>query len=965
MRSIEPVVALLAGIGCVGLPGTVYAQTAAPGTTSPDTRSAADVDDAQTIIVTGSRVTNGNNSPTPVTVVSQDALQDIRPSTLADTLQSIPIFAGSRSVLNNPFATGGSGAGNGVANQINLRNVGSQRNLVLMDGHRLPPTSTNNVVDIDMIPQIMLDRVETVTGGTSAVYGSDAVTGVVNFITKKNFEGLKVDGHYGISQQGDDAQVDGAVAFGTKLGPHGHFEASYEYRDDKGILYRSDRDWYQRTTIAGNGTAAVPYVLVNNGTLPATPFGGRITCSAPCTVNGQYFATNGVLSPFVDGQPVVANGTTISGIQIGGAGGYYDSSLKAPLRSHQAFARFDYELGDSINFFVIGSANFKRNVLYEIPLTISNLTLRSTNAFLTPAQSAALLPGGPTFKFGSIAAEAGRFSPLIDSTQYLVTTGLNGKVAQSFPWNLTYTHGYSKLDVLLRNNVNEQKLRASLDAVNVGGSIVCGINADAIASNNDPGCVPFNAFGPTAASAGAMNYVMDDTRYLAFTTQDDVTADISGSPFSNWAGPVTVALSAEWRRQAFSAQTQADSNALANCAGLLDCIQGRQPLWRQSFAASPQVSDTTREAAVEVEFPLLKDARFAQLVSVNGAARYTDYKSVGSYWTWKLGASWEIDDSLRIRGTLSRDIRAPTLNDLYAPVSIVVNAQTDLLLPGSPSYAVEQDTVGNPNLKAEIGHTWTIGAVWKPSFLPRFSASVDYYNIKIDDAIILAPGFSPLYQQACYASGGISQFCALQVRPLGFANTTAANQVTKYYVEPFNIGQIETYGVDVELNYVSSLFSRPLRLRLLSSWQPHIRYIQAGVPTTDQGGVAFGPVGMTASPKWRITGTVSYQPTDALRFDLQERWRSGLKFSNLSTDIFQGPNSIGSQGVTSLNIAYTIDSKSVGSTELFVNVQNLFDAQPPLANGTASAATPGRQNGFSQADDPVGRYFTMGVRAKF
>ena len=227
------------------------AETSAPETPAPD------------IVVTGSRVIqNGNNSPTPVTIVSTQQVLDVQPQTVVAALQVLPQFQGSQGQTSAP----GGANSNGSAAVINLRNIGNTRTLVLFDGHRLPPTSPTGLVDANMIPQLLLSRVDTVTGGVSAVYGSDAVAGVVNFIPDTKFRGIKLNAQTGVSRYGDDRMVDVGVAAGQEFaGGRGHIEVSYEYYNDPGIFTRFTRTWDGKLyTTAGTGTAANPYVLVQN-----------------------------------------------------------------------------------------------------------------------------------------------------------------------------------------------------------------------------------------------------------------------------------------------------------------------------------------------------------------------------------------------------------------------------------------------------------------------------------------------------------------------------------------------------------------------------------------------------------------------------------------------------------------------------------------------------------------------------
>ncbi len=943
---------LLAGVSLIACASTASAQEAEP--TAPEAEA-----EEQAIVITGSRtISNGNNSPVPVTVIETDTLKDLRPTSLTESVQVLPVFSGSRSQVSNPSATGGVGGGNGVAAQLNLRNIGANRNLVLLDGRRVPPTSISNIVDADVIPQLLIERVDTVTGGVSAVYGSDAVTGVVNFITNRKFKGVKAYIQGGMSEYGDAGQMSAGIAAGTALfGGRGHVTLSYEYRDDEGVDRRSSRPWFARPVVVGSGTTAAPYRLITGTTLANLPFGGRITCGAACPINGQYFATDGVLSPYVNGTsyPGTANS------QVGGAGGYIDLTLKAEQRMHQLYGRFDFEVSDTVNLFVVGSANFKRNSFYTDEVQLQNLTMSRTNAFLAPAYQAQIT--NPTFTFSRMFTQPERANAVPESRQIMATVGLNGKVG-GFDWNVAYTRGSSRLETLLRNNVNNQKLSAALDVVTNGaGQQVCYAATQAATAAAYADCQPLNLFGPTSASIGAIDYILDDTLYVAQTNQDDVIADISGPLFDNWAGPVTVALSGEWRKQTFESSSAATPSMYADCTNLrYNCTPRNVTtgagtfLYRQTFPASPQIEQSVWEVAAEANVPLLRDTAFFQSLDVNGAVRYTSYDTVGDYWTWKLGLDWHLNDDLRFRGTISRDIRAPTLNDLYAPTSVVIVNNQDLLT--GATNQVPSVNMANPTLTAEIGKTWTVGGVYKPSFAPGLSLAVDYYNIKIDGAITTVQGFQANIQNGCNLNG-VSLYCDLIVR-------NGAGTVTSWLVRPVNLAQIETYGVDFELNYSGRLFGRAISLRGLAAWQPHIRYIQPSVPTIDQGGVAFGSTGLTASPSWRLTGMASYAVTDAFKVSAMYRWRNRMKLWGDSTVVWApGEGTVRPYGQMSLNLSYEIKPSSIGSAELFLNIQNLFNAEPSPANSPGSSTGPGGFGGFAITDDPIGRFWTAGVRFKF
>ncbi|PXA93688.1 hypothetical protein DMC18_08250 [Caulobacter sp. D5] len=913
------------------------------------------------VVVTGSRVIrNGNNSPTPITVVPAEDIQRVQPTTIADGLNQLPVFSSPRNQYGNPNAgVGGGAGGNAAANQLNLRNLGSVRNLILLDGHRVPPTSVNGIVDVDMIPQMLLQRVDTVTGGVSAVYGSDAVTGVVNFVTDTKFNGLKLAAQAGVSKYGDDEQQSFGVAYGRKiLDGRGHFEGSYEYRNDEGVLRRSDRPWFRQQSISGAGTTAAPYQLYSDVRLLNFPFGGKITNGV---LANQYFAADGVLSPFV-------NGTAINGsscCQVGGAGGYYDSSLKAPLRSHQAYARFDYDLTDEVHAYAAVSFNDKRNEQYLTPPLLSNVTMSSANAYLASAYQTQLANAGQsTFTFNRMFAQAPRLNPVAEERQTTVNIGLDGKLGD-YSWGLNYTHGGARLKTTLNNNPNNQRLAAALDAVisPTTGQPVCYASLTNSAYAN---CAPLNVFGPTSASQAAMDYIMGSTHMVADTGLDAFSAEIGGAPFSTWAGPVNMALSAEWRRLEYQSSSDALPTDRANCAGLRYNCTSSTVLYQNTFAARSPVSDEVKEAAAEIDVPLLDGVVLAKSLNLNGAARFTSYASSGNYWTWKLGLDWHLSDDLRVRATRSRDIRAPTLDDLYAPASVNVLTNKDELTGLTPGLTAGTSPVpglsaGNPDLKAEIGHTSTVGVVWQA--LPRLSFALDAYWIRISDAITNIQGFNPTIQKACYDSGGSSPYCALQVRPLGYTNTTAANLVTQWISTVINIAEIESNGVDFEANYGTELFGRSLSLRGLASYQPHIYYRTPALVTIDAAGSAFGTNGLQASPKLRLTGFLRYAITDTLTIDVMERWRSELKHSADPTQVWTD-NNVDAFATTNVNLLFR-PKDAFGDAEYFLNVQNLFNATPPATAFFGAATIPGQFGGFAIGDDPTGRYVTVGARMKF
>jgi len=946
MRVSKAVAGLLCGVSAVILPATAFAQTASPAP------AAADAPSGEDIIVTGSRtVQNGNNSPTPVTVVNVTQLLDAHPGSISDAINDLPIFAASRGQNGNP----GTGVTNNSGNLQNLRALGVPRTLILWDNHRLPPTTQDGLVDTDMIPQMLLKRVDIVTGGASAVYGSDAVTGVVNFITDTSFNGIKAQAIKGVSNYGDGATTDLGIAGGAELfGGRGHIEASYQYRDDPGVMHRTDREWgTHQWTVQGAGTTANRYHLVDHTRISTTTFGGLIRSGS---LADYRFTANGAVTPFVHG---TASGTT--GFESGGDGGYYDASIRGALRSHQAFARFDYDFNDSIHGYVEGSFTANQTANSGIYNGLNNVTVSSTNAFLPTALQTQLLAGGTTFKFSRLFAELPRVDTASHTNQFFVNAGLKGDIGSSFKWSLSGTHSQVILRTRNDNNIDNQKLYAALDAVTnpANGQVVCRVTL----TNPTlyPGCVPVNVFGTGSITADAANYFTQATEFRAITKLDDIEGTVSGSPFSTWAGPVNVALTGEWRHLSYAASSNAVPTDYANCTGLVYNCSATTLRWAGSTLANrSRVGQSVSEVAGEVDVPLLKDKPFADDVSFNGALRYTYYNTSGSAVTYKAGLDWNFSKAFKLRGSYSRDIRAPNLNDLFQPLTITTGAFTDLLTGLSPTVPVYAG--GNPNLKPEVGKTLSVGGVFKPEFIPGLSLSLDYFRITVTNAITNIQGTNPSIQAVCYASGGTSPYCALQTRPLGFTNTTAANAVTSFTSTVINISRVKTWGFDFETNYATHLFNNPLNLRFLATYQPHITYETPGVTTIDVGGVSFSSNALQASPKLRATAFVDYK-IDNVRIGISERYRSSLAFTGDPTQLVSSANTP-AVAYTNLNLSFDVPLKSGNYAQFFFNVQNLFNRMPDPAAFLGANGNVGVFGGYAQGDDPIGRFFSAGFRVK-
>jgi iron complex outermembrane receptor protein len=934
------------------------------------------------VVVTGSRViTNGNNMPTPVTVVSTQALLDSQPTGVVQALNTIPALIGS---LN-----GTSNANSGGYNQLNLRGVGATRALVLYNGHRIGPNRPAGQTIVDVVPQMLLQRVDVVTGGTSAVYGSDAVSGVVNFITDTKFTGFKADGQTGISRYGDDEKTRLGLAWGTELGERSHFEASYEFYDQNGFN-REDRDfWTPSYSIQGAvvqpvngvtsaaGTALNPYALVRDARFATNSFGGRINNGPFADLN---FASNGVLTPFNHGTR-----TGTSGVELGGDGAQFvNSTVNTEQRIHRGFARFDHELTDKIRAHVDGTYS-SLDQSFRLQNPTLNLTIGYNNPFLdtvtvnsptlTTAQfqatRAAQLAANPlsSFTFGKIDTQLPQYTGVVESDYWMATAGLEGD-HDAFGWNVDYYHTDSKLRITNLHNIYNGRLLAAANAVRdpASGQIVCAAKLANPSVYGD--CVPLNVFGPTAANQAAMDYVNQLTTALSQYKTDDFQGTVRVSPLSLPAGPINVALTGEWRKLTLETVSNVSPVDVVPCTGIqFGCVTpgpGRSattayisPNGANAQATRTPVSQTVKELAIETAVPLLVDRKFAKAFDVSAAARYTNYDTSGTVYTWKAGAVWQLGDAVTLRATRSRDIRAPNLDELFAPVSILPRNFVDSHTGGTSAFVNRQDQ-GNANLTPEKADTFTVGTVLRPGFLPGFSLTVDYYRIKINSAIINIDPLQGNTQAVCEASNGTDALCALYVRPLPFSDHTPANFPTLLFGQSLNVASLKTYGIDFEANYSTELRGRGLDLRGLLNWQPHLIYDNGPSGIIDIGGAADGIGGLPITPKFKALASVSYDFTESLRVMVQERWRAALKQNGTAILVYNF-GKVPSVAYTDMNVNY----KVANFATLFFNVQNLFDKEPPPFASNGASSQFNYLGGYAQGDDIEGRYFTAGFRLRF
>jgi iron complex outermembrane recepter protein len=882
--------------------------------------------DPPELVVTGTRVQRaGYTAPTPTTVVDMAQIQTFAPSNVADYLNQLPQLLGSSS----PHSQGIGSSNTTGANILNLRSLGPLRTLVMLDGHRLAPSVITGSIDTNLVPQGLIQRVDIVTGGASASWGSDAVAGVVNFVLDRKFTGLKMELQGGVSQYGDGANVTGSLTWGKTFAEgRGHILVNAEYDNvGAGDAARS-RPWYKGYKIVNNpaytATNGQAPTIVMAGVGSALGMPGGLITSGP--LKGTEFVGNG-------GTPMAANlGYTSGSLAVGGD----DLGAVAPLQQAvvniNAFTRAAFDLTDNITAYA--EFIYGRSVTHSISvpyLQLGTLTISSQNAYLDPVTLARMQQANVTsFGYGTTNQSIGYSQYTLRKELKQGSLGLEGHFGKGWSWDLSYQHGATNFLQQAANDPIAANYKLAIDAVtSPGGQIVC----RSTLTNPGNGCVPLNVFGTGALTAAQRAYLTGVSSQPILFLEDDASAALHGEPFSTWAGPVSIATGAEYRSEHFDATSDAMSQALSFYLGNYQPSHG---------------SYNVKEAFFETVLPLLRDAPLVKAFDFSGAVRLTDYSNSGTVATWKAGGTWDVVAGLRLRGVRSRDIRAPNSAELFRASAY---SQSYVVDPTNNSTVSAQTvTQGNTALKPEISNTLSLGAVLTPTWLRGFSASVDYYDIKITDAITTPTATQVLTQ--CYA--GVSVLCGDIIR-------NSQGTITQVIVQATNVQSELERGVDFEASYRWNLADRfpslggALTLRGLASYIATRRVSAFGSVYEYAGTDADA----TAVPHWRGTATADYA-NDRFNAALTSRFIGGGVYTKIPPLV---AGSIPSIVYFDLNLAYKFGPQR--NLQLFFMVQNLLDQDPPVSpppSATTNLISVGA-NGFLY--DLLGRQFRFGARFKF
>ncbi len=923
------------------------------------------------VVITGSRIVrDGYEAPTPLSVVDAASLQSGGGTNIADQVNQMPVFANS----STPTSTTTSiSAGTSGANALNLRGLGTGRTLVLLDGQRSVGAYLTGAVDVNSFPQQLVSRVEVVTGGASAVYGSDAVGGVANFILDRTYTGIKGEVSGGITSYLDDANWKVAIAAGQPFGGgRGHLLLSGEVVNRNGILNGSGgigkRKWNSDgwAVMPAPGYSAVTglngrpeYITLNHVGQSNTTNEGLIT-SGP--LKGLAFGPGG--KPYVFHYGPINNGVYMQGgdWEAGTNREFIGSSLDPIAKSQNVFARVAYEVTDDFNIFAQWSwAHNNTETICCAQFSVNTLRVKSDNAFLlnvlSPAQRALLRPG-EVYNFGTHNPDLPNDTGLNDRIIARYVIGGSGKFDAfdtGWSWDAYYQKGISRNDitaptVYIRNRVQGIDATA-VDAVfDARGNIVCRTTL----TNPNDGCVPYNVFGSGVNSPAAVNYVMGASHLSQTLKQDVIGASVTGEPFSVPAGPVSVALTAEHRREKVNGVNDPLSQSSSYLSGNYRVTTGK-------FSVS--------EGAVETVVPIASGQAWADSWDLQLAARATDYSTAGYVTTWKAGTTYSPIPDIKFRITRSRDIRAPNLEELFAGgTSSSSQALDPFRICGASACSATPlgVTFGSQTLKPEKADTTGIGVVVQPVFLAGFSASVDFWDVKIKGSIAALSTQSTI--DLCFK--GQTDLCSRLQRD----SQGVLVQVNR---QPFNLALDNTRGLDFEASYRWSVED------MVDGWAGDLNlhgtatnYLKA---FTDNGidepiDTAGSNVG-AGPPSWLYSVQLSYA-LDAFQTGLTMRGISSGTYNNayiecrtacpLSTINHRtiDSNHIDGQFWFDLSTSYKFEVGEASQVEAFLNIKNLLNSDPalvpPLATGSAFWAPLTNRSYY----DVLGRVFRAGVRFK-
>lgn len=928
------------------------------------------------ITVTGSRISNPNLTlSSPVTSVSEDEINFQQPVSIEEVLRNLPSTVPSIGAQTNN--------GNNGSSRINLRGLGTNRNVVLLNGRRVTPRDTDGVVDLNVIPIALLQSVEVLTGGATTAYGADAIAGVVNFITKSNFEGIDARVAQGISERGDGQNFRADLTMGANFADgRGNAVLNVGYVKSSPVL-QGDRRIGLESISTANGQPQGSIVAVPSTIL--FPFAGRVSDDG---------------ESFLDDRQ---NNYNFNPINL----------FQTPQERYSIYTQANYQVTDNIEAYA--EAMYVKSIV-EINLAPagifgSSVDVPLNSPFLSAQQrdflcnAAAGVPGSGvgagancaneiaagtsvTTAVGRRFVEAGPRVSKFETDMFNLTAGLRGKLTDTVNWDVHGTYGRS----------NASQTRTGWGLLSRARSAVAGCPAGSAG-----GCVPLNVFGPEGSiTPEALNFIDVPTRSFNDTTFLNISGVLDGdlgfaSPLAET--PIGFAVGAEYRR--YTAGSEGDG---------LSQIPG-EVLGAGAAALPLRGSYDSKEVFLEVIAPLVEDKPFFYNLTLEGGIRYADYSNVGGATTWKAGGSWSPIPEVKFRSIYTAAIRAPNIAELFQPqVTGLTGRSTDpcegsladvaarganfqalctaqLALVGAPASLlgniptpnagqIQSTSGGNPNLDPEEARTFTAGVVVTPNILSSFSMSVDYFNITVKDAIT-TPSQGDIID-GCFQPTPVPNTCNQIFRnPLTGSLSGPSDNTFGPILALSNLGTIKTSGFDFALNAAQDFDFGQISLGVNATYTLD-NLFQATPLSINRECVSFYSINCgVPQPEFFANTRLTYSsPSRNTDVTLLWQYLSGTQIEPVApnpqlpvgTPTTAGPTTVfpAFQSIPAFSyFDLALRQRVLENLTATLTVSNLFDKAPPATGNQAGTSATNSGNTFPTLYDPIGRRFTLGVQMTF
>jgi iron complex outermembrane receptor protein len=1009
--------------------------------TSEESATSSDEFMLEDIVVTGSVLrTSGMDTPTPVTVVDLEQIELLSPTTVIEGLAQLPQFAGSTTTqfTGGFFQTTGAGT-------LNLRSLQGKRTLQLLNGRRMVQSTIFGGPDVNLFPADLLASVETVTGGASAAYGTNAVAGVVNWILDTRYEGLRVRAQYGETDRGHNDNYKYAVTGGFRLADKTHVVFSFEKERQDPIWNKlSEYGWY-------DGSGLVDNPDPNAGESPDNPFYIKATWMQslagstggilhfPDSAGGNYvFVAPGEAIPMETGSPCsYFNGMAAFPFGCSTAdGGYrddntFDQQISPDSGRENYFGYIEHEFNDNLMAFgqvLYGKADFTdRNfggLFINPPLGFLDrkFTVYSGNPFL-PADMQQIMDdnGLSSVEFSRFGSrEDIDFAYTTQNTETLsITAGIEYEVDSGFfeGWRVKsyYQNGETDVEAIQKGGIRLDRIFLAADVVidPATGQPACNVTVTSRDAGNPiyQDCVPLNLFGEGAASAEAVDWVtgfepgvtinangfLTDTESIPYTYTSsenkqriiniqqkifDVTAD--GEIYEGWgAGPINMGIGYTYRQEEFVQVVEIGPGGNINMDPRYRPVMADDPALgirgvpggnaasgnsvEIQFSNVPYArgDQDVHEAFTEILVPLIAKKPLIEQLNFSGAARWADYSGSGTNWSWKTGLDWAIFDQLRLRGTISQDVRAATMGEKFDRTGGLGNITDWFIDPdGDDSYSITTFSNGSPDIQPEEGKTHTIGVVYQPDWLEGFGLTMDYYKIKITDNINQLTAEEVV--DRCYQTG---ELCDQIIRgnvPATTSTGETINRVSLVGRPYFNQNALMAKGIDFEVNYHRDVDwfggDESVGLRL---------YLNNRIERSDisEDGTKDERQGEFGLPKWQgiLTGNYRRGPFGFFaqaKYTGETLMNEDWNFNGESERWDVADNTVDSTILVDARVNYIFEVFG-GFLDLYANVNNVFDKDPEEywagQYTTWFATTPG----LGHTGDLRGRRWVIGARFEY